>query len=125
MPKLPYTQTFAKLPEGAVPGGWVNAQGKFVVVEKDGSKVLKKLATNSNPLLSRAYAYIGMPTLTDYTITADVAANKARTDLPDMGVVANRYTFMLDGNKQQLRIASWEALPRVDGPLDGALRRGP
>src|SRR5262249_21262382 len=35
-------------------------------------------------------------------------------DLPDMGVVANRYTLMLAGNIQKLRIVSWDALPRVD-----------
>ena len=31
-----------------------------------------------------------------------------------MGIVAYRYTLMLDGNKQQLRLLSWEAVPRVD-----------
>ena len=39
---------------------------------------------------------------------------KVREDLPDMGLVANRYSFMLAGNTQQLRLVSWDALPRVD-----------
>jgi outer membrane protein assembly factor BamB len=113
-PRLPYKQDFERLPAGAAPAGWINTQGKFVVVEKDGSKVLKKLANNPNPLLCRAYAFIGLPTLTDYVIAADVMGTKVRSYMADMGLVANRYTFMLDGNKQNLRIVSWEALPRVD-----------
>ena len=35
-------------------------------------------------------------------------------DMPDLGVVANRYTLMLAGNLQRLRLLSWEAVPRVD-----------
>ena len=99
---------------GAVPSGWVNVAGKYVVVEKDGAKVLKKLANNPNPALARARAYMGMPNLTNYTIQADVQATRVGTDLPDMGVIANRYRLFLDGNKQRLRIVSWEAIPRVD-----------
>jgi len=113
-PPLPYKQDFKKVPLERTPGGWINCQGKFIVVEKDGSKVLKKLADNPNPLLCRAYSYMGLPSLTNYTIQADVMGEQKRADLPDMGIVANRYTLELDGNKQRLRILSWEALPRID-----------
>jgi outer membrane protein assembly factor BamB len=113
-PRIPYRNNFEKVPVGATPGGWVNTQGKFAVVEKDGAKVLKKLATNPSPLVARANAYIAMPSLTGYTIQADVQGAKAEGDLPDVGVVANRYTLMLVGNTQQLRLISWDALPRVD-----------
>jgi outer membrane protein assembly factor BamB len=119
-PVLPYKPNFDRVPVGAAPGGWVNTQGKFVVTEKDGAKVLMKLPNNSNPLLARAFAYIGMPTLTDYTIESDLMGTKVRSDMPDMGLVANRYTLLLDGNKQHLRITSWEANPpsgRVDKTL--------
>src|SRR5262249_35279809 len=58
-PKLPYTQDFEKVPVGAVPGGWVNTQGKFRVVElkeADGttSKVLFKVNTNPAPPVARS-----------------------------------------------------------------------
>jgi len=99
---------------GRVPSGWVNCQGKFVVIKHDGVNVLKKLGNNSNPLIARAYAYIGMPTLSNYTIEADLLGTRVRNDLPDMGLINSRYTLMLDGNKQQLRLMSWEALPRLD-----------
>jgi outer membrane protein assembly factor BamB len=112
---VPFQQDFEKVPEGRTPGGWVNCQGKFAVVQlQDGSKVLKKLANDPRPPLARANTYIGLPDLTGYTIQADVMGTQKRNNLPDMGIVANRYTLLLDGNKQQLALQSYDALPRVD-----------
>jgi outer membrane protein assembly factor BamB len=114
-PLLPYQEDFEKYADGAVPGGWVNTQGKFYVAKlKDGTKVLKKVNDKASPLIARGNAYIGMPSLKDYTIEADVLGGKVGDDLPDMGVVASRYTLFLTGNIQKLRIVSWDALPRVD-----------
>jgi outer membrane protein assembly factor BamB len=123
-PRLPYMQDFEKIPEGAVPGGWVNAAGKFAVVQRENSKVLMKTANNPNPLLARAHAFITIPTATDYTIQTDLLGTRKGTDMPDMGLVANRYTLMLDGNKQRLRIVSWEALPRIDKTIDWPWKPG-
>ncbi len=114
LPKLPFTQNFAKVPPGSVPAAWVNCQGKFVVVKHGDMNVLQKVATNPNPIVARAYTYMGMPSLSNYTIEADVMGTQVKSDLPDMGIVNSRYTLMLDGNKQMLRLMSWEALPRVD-----------
>jgi outer membrane protein assembly factor BamB len=118
VPRLPYVQDFEKIPEDRAPGGWVSCQGKFAVVQKENSKVLKKLANNPNVLLCRAHTFFGLPEWSDYTIQADVLGAKKRNDMPDMGLLANRYTLILDGNKQRLRIASWEDLPRVDKRID-------
>ncbi len=150
VPRLPYSEDFTKVPDGAVPPGWVNTAGKFEVVTLAGNKVLRKINTKSNPVFSRGNAYLGLPTMKDYTIEADVmgtrvigtakaakekeageegvkkGAKKATEDkddtaekkayMPDMGIVANRYTLMLASNDQStlLRIMSWNALPRVD-----------
>ena len=114
VPRLPYAPNLANIPEGRTPGGWVNCQGKFAIVMHEGKKVLKKLAVNPSPLVSRANAYISRPDSTGYAIRADIQGTKVRDDLPDVGVVANRYTLMLAGNTQQLRLTSWDALPRVD-----------
>jgi outer membrane protein assembly factor BamB len=114
-PKLPYKADFSKIPEGRTPGGWVNTQGKFAVVKlPDGSFALKKLAVNPSPLVARANAYIDTPETTDYTIQADVMGTKVGGDLPDAGVVANRYTLMFFGNNRLLRLVSWDALPRIE-----------
>jgi outer membrane protein assembly factor BamB len=111
----PLKTDFSKVPEGRTPGGWVNTMGKFAVTKlPDGRVVLKKLNTNPSPLVSRAHAFIGLPEETGYTIEADVMGTQVRTDLPDIGIDANRYTLMLAGNTQQLRLVSWDALPRID-----------
>ncbi len=114
-PTLPYAQDFEKVPENRTPGGWVNAQGKFGVRQlKDGNKVLVKLATNPSPLVSRANAYFTLPDVGDYTIECEILGQKKKDDMPDMGVVNSRYTLFLGGTKQQLRLVSWDALPRID-----------
>jgi outer membrane protein assembly factor BamB len=118
VPNMPYVQDFEKIPLGRTPGGWINVQGKFLIEEKDGSKALRKTADNPNPLLARANVFIGLPHLTDYTIQADLQGSRPRSDMPDMGVIANRYTLFLDGNKQRLHLTSWEALPRIDKTVD-------
>jgi outer membrane protein assembly factor BamB len=114
-PVLPYAMDFERVRVGAVPGGWVNTMGKFAVVQmKDGSKVLRKRNDNPSPLVARANAYIGLPGLHDYDIEADVLGVKVRGDLPDAGIGANRYTLLLQGNDQTLRLVSWDAQRRID-----------
>ena len=44
-----------------------------------------KLANNASPLLARANAYIGKPTLNDYTIEADVMGTEKHGDRPTWG----------------------------------------
>lgn len=118
-PRLPYTMNLTPVPDGRTPAGWVNTQGKFAVqTMPDGTKILKKTAVVASPLVARANAFISKPSLTDYTIQSDVLGMKVRGDMPDLGIVANRYTLMLAGNSQKLRLISWDALPRVDKTID-------
>jgi hypothetical protein len=116
-PRLPYEQDFSKVPVQRTPAGWVNAMGKFAVQELEGKKVLAKLANSASPLVARAHAYIGEPSLTDYTIESDVLSTEAAKKMPDMGVLANRYTLVLDGNKQLARLYSWDAVSHVERNL--------
>jgi hypothetical protein len=121
---LPYAIDFEKVPDGAVPGAWVNTAGKFRVKTVDGNKVLAKVTDKFSPLISQGNAYITLPTAHDYTIEADVYGTQlvGKKDgqkivfNPDIGVVANRYTLMIAGNVEpiKLRISSWDALPRID-----------
>jgi outer membrane protein assembly factor BamB len=115
-PQIPYSQNFEMVPLGAVPSGWVNTQGKFSVVEKDGTKVLSKVNNNPLPPIARANAYITLPSASNYTIESDAMATEKRDKLPDFGLVNSRYTMILDGKvndkgKHEVRIVSWEALP--------------
>ncbi|WP_020471222.1 PQQ-binding-like beta-propeller repeat protein [Zavarzinella formosa] len=118
-PGLPYKQDFVQVPVGGIPGGWINTQAKYVVVEKDGVKVLSKTNTNPSPPVARAYAYITPPETTGYTIESDIMGVEQKDKLPDGGILANRYTFYLDGKTDEkgertVRLISWEALPRID-----------
>jgi outer membrane protein assembly factor BamB len=118
-PVLPYAVDFAKVPLGRTPGGWVNCQGKFAVAKmKDGTLALKKRNDAPSPLVARAHAFIGLPNMTNYTIQADMQGSKLRSgDMPDMGVDAHHYSLTLVGNTQQLRLISWDALPRIDNTI--------
>ena len=83
---------------------------------------MKKLANNPNPLLARAYGYIGTPEMTDYTISADLMGtfkeeNKT-INLPNMGLTNCRYTLAFDGGKQKLQLGSWESRRRVEAVKD-------
>jgi hypothetical protein len=143
VPRLPYSEDFAKIPDGGVPPAWVNAQGKFLVATLKGAKVLRKENTKPNPLFYRGNTYFGLPRMTDYTIEADLMGTKVVVEgkkvakekeggagdkgkqveggeefLPDMGIVASRYTLMLAGNVQKLRLLSWSALPRLDETIN-------
>jgi outer membrane protein assembly factor BamB len=121
-PSVPFTQDFERIPAGAVPGGWVNTQGKYVVVEQmlDGKpqKLLQKVANNPSPLVARAYAYMTVPTARGYEVQADLMAERKHTKLPDMGILSHRYTLILDGKESgdpmQVRIVTWEAVPRIN-----------
>jgi outer membrane protein assembly factor BamB len=118
VPNLPYAQDFSKVPDGAVPGAWVNTQGKFLVKTlKDGNKVLAKVNTNSSPLFARGNAFFGLPSLTNYTIECDIQGTKVGDDMPDIGINANRYTMLLAGNIQKARLVSWDVLPRIDSTV--------
>lgn len=124
-PTIPYAPDFAKVPLGATPGGWVNTQGKFLIgTDPKGVQVLKKVNDKASPLIARGNAFIGTPEMKDYTVQADVQCTMIGSDLPDMGIVANRYTLILAGNIQKLRLVSWDALPRVDTTIPFKVQPG-
>jgi outer membrane protein assembly factor BamB len=129
-PKLPYAADFTKVPVNRTPGGWVGAQGKYMVREFEGKKVLFKNNTVANTLVAKANAYITMPDVGDYTIQADVHGSLKKGNLPDMGLINSRYTLILSGSGQKggvgqkLSLQSWDAVPRIDRTVDFAWKPG-
>jgi outer membrane protein assembly factor BamB len=104
---LPLTEDFESLPEGSVPPGWVNATtGKFSVVTLDGKKVFQKAADET--IFQRLRMFIGPVDWSDYTMEADVRVNTRRRQMGDMGVTVQRYTLVLYGTAQLLKIEPWE-----------------
>lgn len=118
-PDAPFEETFESMPKGSVPPGWVSAGRRVEVVERDGNKVLRKLASKERPSppFVRLQTYFTLPIEGGYTVIADILGTKketkAMTFLPDMGIINSRYTMTLLGGDQALRIDSWSALPRL------------
>ena len=84
----------------------MNAAGKYEVrTLEDGARVLVKRA--DNPFLRRARVYMGRPSLSGYTVSADVLAKTRRRQLGNAGLVAQRYQLVLKGTHQRLEIHSW------------------
>ena len=104
---LPWKETFDSYADGASPAGWVNAvAGKLTIVTADGQKVLQKAADDT--LFKRIRAFIGPVTWSNYTFGADVRAATRRRQIGDIGITAQRYSLVLYGNSQKLKIESWE-----------------
>jgi outer membrane protein assembly factor BamB len=104
---LPWTETFDSYEDGAVPPGWVNATaGKFSVTTLDGQKVLQKAPDAT--IFKRIRAFFGPVDLSNYTVEADVRATTKRRQMSDIGITAQRYSLVLYGNAQQLKIEPWE-----------------
>jgi len=104
---LPWTETFDAYADGAVPAGWVNAvAGKFSVTTLDGQKVLQKAPDAT--IFKRIRAFIGPVDFSNYTFEADVRGTTKRRQMTDVGITAQRYSLVLYGNAQQLKIEPWE-----------------
>ena len=97
------------MPEKSVPPGWVNAGGPLgplAVVTLDGQKVLQKTPTNT--LFKRGRVFIGPVEWSNYTMQADVRAPTRRRMMADVGVTVQRYSLVLYGTTQQLKLEPWE-----------------
>jgi hypothetical protein len=104
---LPWTETFESYADGAVPAGWVNAvAGKFSVTTLDGQKVLQKAPDAT--IFKRIRAFVGPVDFSNYTFEADVRGTTKRRQMTDIGITAQRYSLVLYGNAQQLKIEPWE-----------------
>jgi len=104
---LPWKETFDSYAEGAAPAGWVNAvAGKIAVTTLDGQKVLQKAPDNT--IFKRIRAFIGPVDWSNYTFEADVRASMQRRQMGDVGITAQRYSLVLYGNSQKLKLEPWE-----------------
>ena len=104
---LPWKETFDAYADGASPPGWVNAvAGKVSVTTLDGQKVLQKAPDDT--IFKRVRAFIGPVTWSNYTFEADVRASTRRRQMGDVGITAQRYSLVLYGNSQRLKLEPWE-----------------
>jgi outer membrane protein assembly factor BamB len=113
-PPPPFTVDFESLEPKSAPPGWVNVSRKLEVAERDGSKVLQKLADNPATPFIRTRTYMTSPIAGGYTITADLLGTpKGDRFKPDMGLFNSRYELILLGSEPTLRITTWSPIPRL------------
>ncbi|MBX3411752.1 MAG: PQQ-binding-like beta-propeller repeat protein [Pirellulales bacterium] len=102
IPDLPWSFDIS---DGEVPLPWVGARYRHIVRELDGDPVMVKVTTI--PKGTRSQAWMGRTDLHDYTIQADIRGAMRGDKLPDIGLIAQRYTLDLRGVEQELQIRSW------------------
>lgn len=102
VPPLPWTFDFT---DKQVPITWVGARHRHVPRDVDGEPMIVKITTI--PKGTRSQSWMGQTDMHDYTISADVRGSIKDNKLPDIGLIAQRYTFDMMGESQQLQIRSW------------------
>lgn len=115
-PKPPFTIGFEDMKVGAAPSGWIGASKKTEVTERDGGKVLRKLARKEfpSPPFMRLRTYLTPPIEGGCTVLCDMLGTpKGKRFKPDMGVINTRYRCIAVGMSNTLRIESWSPLPRL------------
>lgn len=107
IPPLPWSFGFA---DNQVPVTWIGARYRHEprVIDKDPAIV--KITTI--PKGTRSQSWMGPTDLRHYTVTADVKAGQS-SKLPDIGLIAQRYTLDMMGESQQLQIRTWPAQLRM------------
>jgi hypothetical protein len=101
VPDLPWKFDFS---DNQVPITWVGARYRYQPRTVEGEPMIAKITTI--PKGTRSQSWMGHVDLHDYTIQADVKAGGGG-ELPDMGLIAQRYTLDLMGAQQQIQIRSW------------------
>lgn len=108
VPPLPWKFDFSA---GEVPITWIGARYRHEARKVDGEPVIVKITTI--PKGTRSQSWMGPADLNNYTITADVKAMGEGSKLPDIGLIAQRYTVDMMGESQQLQIRTWTAQLRM------------
>jgi outer membrane protein assembly factor BamB len=103
VPPLPWKFDFEGLKDAPIT--WVGARYRHRIDNVDGSAAMVKSTTI--PKGTRSRASFGPSDLSDYTIQADMKMAGGDTKAPDIGLIAQGYTFEYQGEGQNLLIHSW------------------
>ena len=115
-PKLPYYEDFEALEPGTQPDFLVGGFRKFKAMDTNEGRVLMK---PPSPIkLHRSSVFFGAPTLSGYTIQADLKGTRDRRVRSDVGLISHRYIVHLIGNHQRLQVVSWLSDLRMAKTID-------
>lgn len=107
VPPLPWSFDFN---DKQVPPTWIGAAYRHQPRDMENEPVLAKITTI--PKGTRSQSWMGQPLLQNYTIQSDVMVDTKNEKIPDVGLINQRYTMVLQGSAQTLQLRSWTA--RVD-----------
>jgi outer membrane protein assembly factor BamB len=105
---LPWTFDFESATAEAPPAWWTGAPGKVFQRTVEGAgKVLVR--PRDDTVGRRAKVFLGLPTMTGYTVEVDVRGRETRRQRGDVGLINERYGLVLFGNGQKLELHPWQA----------------
>ena len=108
---LPWTEDFESYTDKEQPAGWANlVAGRMAVATLDGNKVLHKEPNDT--LFKRIRVFMGPTDWSNYTVEGDVRVAERRRQLGDIGITAQRYSLVIYGNSQKIKLEPWE--PETD-----------
>ncbi len=97
--------------QGEPPVTWIGMRYRHAIRDVDGERVMVKVTTI--PKGSRSQGVIGPPDMHDYTIQADVRGAGSGDQIPDIGLIAQRYIVEMRGAHQELQIRTWNSRLRM------------
>jgi hypothetical protein len=103
VPPLPWKFDMEELTDAPIT--WIGARYRHQLRKVDGNSLLAKITTI--PKGTRSRASLGPSDLHDYTIQADMLPFELDNKQPDMGLIAQGYTFEVSGERNVVQIGSW------------------
>ena len=104
-------------PPVAVPPTWVRAHVKLKPMKVGDTMAMRM---GPGPARPSHTVMMGPASMTNYTVQADVLLKEQKRRLSSIGICANRYTFLVNGNEGVCQFVTWPSEWRLSGYENGA-----
>ncbi len=118
----PYRESFESVAAGQRPSYFLSGAARFEVVETADGKILRKGPSPEG--IHRHRTFLGTPDWSDYTMQADLMAERVGRKVGDVGLLNSGYTVDLMGAHQQIQVRSWDSELRASKEVPFAWEPG-